>query len=1338
MTADSKTTPAILEQVMQVDRHRLRQTWRRLQRKEQAATELAKWNARATQSAERRSTRDSLVPPLEYDSELPISQHREEIIELLRDHQTIVVCGETGSGKSTQLPKICLEAGYGRAGMIGHTQPRRLAARAVASRLADELKTKVGELVGFKIRFSDSTSSNTLVKLMTDGILLAETQTDRFLDQYDVIIIDEAHERSLNIDFLLGYLKRIAVKRPDLRIIITSATIDPERFAKHFEDDRGPAPIVEVSGRTYPVELRYQESIGEDPDDHELSKAIAIAAEELMMEGSGDILTFLPTERDIRVTAKYLRGHLTNAGQEGRIEVLPLYARLSQAEQNRIFAPHSKRRIILSTNVAESSLTVPGIHFVIDTGLVRISRYAPKSKVQRLPIEAISQASANQRSGRCGRLGPGICIRLFSEEDFEKRPKFTTPEIRRSDLASVILQSHVLKLGSLAEFPLMDPPGAESIRDGERTLLELGAIDEVGKLTRVGKQLGALPCDPRVGRMLVDASERGCVPEVLIIAAAIECQDVRQRPAGYRDQADEAHLKFQDPFSDFLSYIRLWDFFEKLRSDLGRSRLKKALEKNFLSHQGFREWADVVRQLRELLVGAKIRVGKRKLRLDAINPEIFQKNTDQNRGKKGKQYQDDQDKALTKLKRPEHYAAIHQSLLSGMLSGIANRGDRHEYKAVRNLAVVLWPGSGLFRRQPKWIMASEIVETTRRFVRNVAEIDVEWVEQAAENLLKHSYSDPHWSRKSGAAMVYRKSTLYGLPVIMGRRVGLAPIDPENARNLLIEHGLVAGDWNCRESFYTQNQELQADLHELAQRTRSRDFILDRFHLGNFYSERLPHEIVDLHTLRNWCRKNKNSDAMQRLIMKPEDLIAHDDVLHRVETDFPNEIEIGHSAFPVEYHFEPGHEADGLTVTVPQAALRQVSQESLGWLVPGMLEEKVLLLIRSLPKAKRTNFVPAPDVAKQLAELLETADRNQPFSTVLCSLMTDHAGERIKPSDFDFDKLPQHLQVLVRVVDDEGAVLEASRDVEQLKQDYAVGEQSVGGQLAPEDDWTDQRVNFETFEKLHETVTVRRGGVLVAAYPALRDRGEFVEQCLVDTEWEAHRVSMMGWTRLLAQKNNRSLRSQVAHLPNIDQAAMKLSKLVSPQQLRPQLQDLILRTALIDDQPLMRDRIDMESRNTGASGKISVAAQEISIWLPKLAAEYHQVRLKQEKAPVSWKEVFEDIAQQIARLFPDNFLQEIAWHNLAEYPRYLKAIQLRIEKLASGGLPKDRKIRQPIVEALEFYDEVEEKCTTQHQLELRENLRWLIEEFRVSVFAQTLGTKEKVSEKRIRDFMFKLQ
>ncbi|MEM8736164.1 MAG: ATP-dependent RNA helicase HrpA, partial [Planctomycetota bacterium] len=614
MSLNTEEAHAMLDGVMQSDRHRLLQRFRKLQQQasKESNADFAKWQSDVADSVERVSVRESSIPSLEFPEELPISAHREEIVDLLKTRQAIVVCGETGSGKSTQLPKFCLDAGLGRRGIVGHTQPRRLAARAVSSRLAEELGSKVGELVGFKIRFTDTTKSNTLVKLMTDGVLLAETQSDRFLDQYDALIIDEAHERSLNIDFLLGYLRKIQSRRPSLRLIITSATIDPERFSKHFADEHGDAPIVEVSGRTYPVEVRYRPPAEElDGDsspysDDLQSRAIADAVDELDEEGHGDVLTFLPTERDIRVTAKYLRGHFASRGLEKAVEILPLYARLSQAEQNKIFAKHGKRRIVLATNVAESSLTVPGIRYVIDTGLVRISRYAPRSRVRRLPVESVSQASANQRSGRCGRLGPGVCIRLYAEDDFAKRPAFTTPEIKRSDLASVILQSHVLRLGQLEDFPLLETPGPESIRDGRRTLNELGAIDEEGRLTTIGRQLGRLPCDPRVGRMLIEADQRGCLAEVVIIAAALECQDVRQRPAGQRPQADEAHEEFIDPHSDFLSFLRLWYFFENLRSQLGRSRLQKALQKKFLSYQSFREWADVVRQLRELLSSAKM------------------------------------------------------------------------------------------------------------------------------------------------------------------------------------------------------------------------------------------------------------------------------------------------------------------------------------------------------------------------------------------------------------------------------------------------------------------------------------------------------------------------------------------------------------------------------------------------------------------------------------------------------------------------------------------------------------------------------------------------------------
>lgn len=1319
---------------MQADRFSLNKAWERIQKSGAKELELQKWQARADASAAIRQKRLESLPQLEYDPELPITGHREQLVELLKTRQVVVVCGETGSGKSTQLPKICLEAGLGIAGTIGHTQPRRLAARAVASRLADELHTQVGELVGYKIRFNDQTRSNTLVKLMTDGVLLAETQSDRFLDQYDAIIIDEAHERSLNIDFLMGFLRQLTVRRPDLRLVITSATIDPQRFADHFADEQGPAPIVEVSGRTYPVEVRYRpiQSENESFEDSAMLRGVTDAVEELFAEGPGDILTFLPTERDIRATAKHLRGHFTRIGTDKAIEILPLYARLSQAEQNKIFAGHTKRRIVLATNVAESSLTVPGIHYVIDTGLVRISRYAHRSKVQRLPIEDISQASANQRSGRCGRLGPGTCIRLFAEDDFERRPKFTTPEIRRSDLASVLLQSMVLRLGPIGEFPLLDPPSTEAIRDGERTLLELGAMDENGRLNKIGRQLGALPCDPRVGRMLIEANERGCLSEVLIIAAAIECQDVRQRPAGQRPQADEAHQTFQDPHSDFLSYIRLWDFYDKLRSDLGRSRLQRALNQKFLSYQGFREWADVVRQLKELLAGARLRVGKRMLNLDKIDPALFEKDAPKRGGGPRKPNKSTvEEKALAKLKRPEGYAAIHQSLLTGLLGGIAQKGDKHEYKAARGLTVSLWPGSGLFRRQPRWIVAAEIVETNRQYARTAAEVDVEWVETAAASLLKHSYSDPHWSSKTGSAMVYKRSTLYGLPIVAGKRVPLAPIDRETSRRLLIEHGLVAGEWRCNEKFYVHNQELLADMHELAQRTRSREFILDRFHLANFYNQHLPLEVYDLTSLRSWLKKHSGSAAEQPLWMKPEDLLPPSVPVEAVGEQFPNVIDVGATALPLEYHFEPGHEADGVTLTVPSAALRQLSEEFLGWLVPGLLEEKILYLIKSLPKSLRTCFVPAPDVAKKLANQLADVPKDRAFTSELCAAMKAHAVEPVTASDFEMEKLPPHLRFLIRVVDDDGNPVEESRDLVHLQDSYAGCGPAVGLDQPEASDWTNRKVTPQDFDSVPEQVMIRKGGLTVAAFPALVDLGQEVELRLIDTQQDAERVSRLGSVRLFSLKHNRSLRSQVAHLPAIEQCSMKLAHLVPVNLLRSQLQDLVVRIALVEGQPIVRERDEFEARNARATSAISIAAQEISSWLPKLADEVHELRLRVEKAPAPWKEVFDEIAEQTQHLFVEEFLRTVPWNALAEYPRYLKAIGMRIDKLKSGGLPKDRKLREPIEQAWQEYLSL---CKTNLPVTKLEQLHWMLEEFRVSVFAQTLGTKQTVSAKRVREFL----
>lgn len=1358
----------LLSEVMLRDRHRLRSQWQRLQTQLRSGTADAaarqRWQAQQeTWLAQVEASRAlvlqrtlSIPDRLSFDPELPITGRREEIADLIKQRQTIVVCGETGSGKSTQLPKICLEAGLGRRGLIGHTQPRRLAARAVATRLAEELGSRVGERVGFKIRFTDKTAPATLVKLMTDGVLLAETQSDRFLDAYEAIIIDEAHERSLNIDFLLAYLRRLLARRPDLKLIITSATIDPGKFADYFADDLGPAPIIEVQGRTYPVEIRYRDDddllddqnglVALSPTDGTPLTALARAVDELCATGPGDILVFLPTERDIRLAAKYLRGWFTAQGNLSRIDILPLYARLSEAEQNRIFQSHGQRRIVLATNVAESSLTVPGIHFVVDTGVARISRYAPRQRVQRLPVEAVSQASADQRAGRCGRLGPGVCIRLYSETDYTSRPRFTTPEIRRSDLAAVLLQSAMLRLGPLLELPLLDPPMPEAVRDGERTLREIGAFDDRHQLTRIGTELGKLPCDPRVGRMLLAAHENNVLNDVLVIAAALEAQDVRLRPPGQQTAADEAQLEFRDPHSDFLSLLRLWHFYENIRGTLSRSRLGKALDQKFLSLQRYREWADIVRQLKEMLASAGYKVGAPHIALTPVDRESLQAEmVSRSSGQGGPRSGGGRDRQPAAVgprnrHRPEGYDAIHQSLLTGLLSGVATLVDNRQYQGAGGLTFSVWPGSGLFQRSPKWIVAAEIVETTRRYGRTVAEIDVAWLEKLAAPLLKHSYSDPHWSRKAQAAMVYRRSTLYGLPIVDRRPVQLAPIDAAMARTMLIRHALVQGESQCREKFLLHNQKVLKDLQELAERTRRRDLLVDPYALEMFYAQRLPEEVIDLPSLRKWLANNAGKPADQSLHVKPEDVLGQA-IVQPPREHFPDQLPVGPTKLPLSYRFHPGDPSDGVTVTVPQLALRQVSEEALGWLVPGLLEDKLLHMIRSLPKHLRRNFVPAPDAARQLAKELAAQPRDVPFSTAVCALMSRHAGEPIRPTDFDWQKLPEHLRFRIAVVDDQGKVIETSRDLPKLQTELAAESAALepdSGQAALPAEWNGRRVTSLDIKRLPDSITMMRGGVKVAAFPALVDEGDAVAMRLVDNRADAQQLSQRGWLRLYAIKYRRELTSQVSHLPKLDKVSVLLARLVSPAVLRDQLKDLIARIAFIEDQPPLREVVDYEARMVDAVRRISVATQDVAVWLPGLAEHYHAVRLAMESAPGPWREVADDIAAQMSDLTADQFLTRVPWSDLKEYPRYFHAAKLRWEKLRSGGVPKDRKQREPVERLWARYKALLDSPTAAQHRDTLHSVRMLIEELRVSLFAQQLGTRQSVSVKRIEELLSSIE
>ena len=1105
---------------MLADVHWLRQQVRklgRLKKESKPSDKLeAKFNERLEASISRCKSRQEAVPTIEFDSDLPIFGHRDEIVAALREHQVIVVAGETGSGKSTQLPKICLEAGFGIRGLIGHTQPRRIAARSVAARIAEELKSPLGESVGFKIRFQDKTNPKTFIKLMTDGILLAEAASDRFLEQYEVIILDEAHERSLNIDFLLGMLHGLLQKRPELKLIITSATIDAERFGEHFGTTETSAPVINVEGRTYPVEVRYRGLEDEEGRQLNVFQGIINAVHELSHEG--DILVFLPTERDIREAAKRLRAD--KLMQQQQREVLPLYARLSTAEQNKIFRPGAAKRIVLATNVAESSLTVPRIHCVIDTGTARISRFSSRLRMQRLPIESVSQASADQRKGRCGRLGPGICIRLFDEEDFLARSPFTTPEIRRTNLASVILQAKYLRLGEVDTIPFLDPPRPETIREGYKTLFEIGAVDDHRRLTEIGQTLARLPVDPRIGRIVLAGHDERCLSEVLIIASAMEVQDPRVRPIEKQQAADEQHKQFSDERSDFLSFLNLWNFLEEQREKLSRGKFQRMCERTFLSPARIREWHEVHRQLRQTAIEQRLKLGKRRDEPDAD--------------------------------------AIHRALLTGLLSCSAHLADEREYTGAGGNKFFLWPGSGLSRAKPKWVVAAEIVETSKRFGRTAAKINPTWLEELGGHLTKHNYVDPHWHRKSQSVMAFENVSLFGLPVVKRRRVPFGHLDPDTARRLFIEKGLVEQEMDADDHFYRNNTRVREEAEALASKTRKREFIFDEYQLYSFYDERIPADVYDMASLRRAIKKSK--ELRERLCMSVSDLFGEDEALDR--DAFPPHLDVGSMQLPLEYHFEPGADNDGVTVTVPKEAVSQLHPEQLDWLVPGLLEEKLIGLIRALPKPIRRGLVPAPDTAKKVAEEIEFG--NGAFLQQVAKQFSQHAGEPINPSDFRIEKLGPHLRMRIRVVDSDGEQQGVGRDARELQKELAASGQIEAGPVVPESEWHRDNVTDWDFGDLPEEVSVARGGIHVTLYPALV---EFEDQSLglrlEETRTSAEVATRNGVCRLFQTKNQRSIRSQVRNLPRWKEICLWSSSLFPRDTLEDQLSQLISTVAILD-------------------------------------------------------------------------------------------------------------------------------------------------------------------------------
>lgn len=1343
-------------QAMLGDQFRLRRSLNSLSRAASAKKSfdkgLKKLEEQLATSVDRRTKRLTQLPKVSLNEDLPIAARVDEITAAIREHQVIIVCGETGSGKSTQLPMMCLSAGRGVGGTIGHTQPRRIAARSVAARVAEELKTHVGGHVGFKIRFNDTTKPETYIKLMTDGILLAESQTDQFFNQYDTIIIDEAHERSLNIDFLMGRLKQILPKRKELRLIITSATIDAARFAAFFGTAEKLAPVINVEGRTFPVEMRYRPLVDDEDanqdnstngpggaankpkrrSEPDVQRAILDAVDELSAIDQGDILIFMPTERDIHETAKSLRGRLVGEQKRGRkTEVLPLYARLSNNDQNRIFNPGNDRRIVIATNVAESSLTVPGIRYVIDSGTARISRYSSRSRMQRLPIEPISRASADQRAGRCGRVAPGVCIRLYSEADFKQREQFTAPEIQRTNLASVILQTTALRLGRLEDFPFLEPPRTGTIVDGYRMLFELGALDEKNQLTEIGKKLSRLPVDPRVGRIVVAGDDEDCLNEILIIAAALEMQDPRERPIDQQQAADEKHAQFSDERSDFLSFLKLWDFYGQIRSNLSRGKLRKACQQNFLSYNRMREWVDIHHQLRELAEETGLKPKKRKLQFGtdgAVAKPAAVDAADEPRHRQRPKHK--------QTPHQEGFDPIHRALLAGFLGNVALLADKFEYTASGGQKVSVWPGSGLFKAKPKWIVAGELIETTKRYVRTVASIKPDWLEEVGGHLIKRTYSDPEWDSKAGSAMAFEKVTLFGLPVIPRRQVRYSRINAQRSREMLIQHGLVEGEIEIDLAFFFHNQKLLEELDGLQTRTRRYDLIADDEIRYEFYDQRIPQDVADAHQLRSWLKKAERTD---RFILHMEsETVRRDGTEEVTGQEFPVSLQVEQMKLPLEYNLEPGSPEDGVTISVPQEALNQLNQHRLGWLVPGLVEDKVVALIKSLPKSLRRQYVPAAETATEVIEQLTFGQHD--FEDQVARILAKIGQQAVDRSDFQLDRLPNHLRMNVRVVDESGNTMASGRDVAQLRKDLgAVASQT----FAKIDDsvWKRDGLNDWSFGELPAHVKLNRNGIQLTGYPSLIDNGDDVSMRLGDMAAKAAIETRAGIRRLAAIALRRFVKSQVDNLPQMNQWSMHAAAMGGGSLFRANLSDLVVDRSFFPEKgPYPRTAAAYQSQLKRARGLIPLAIQDVIAVMGPVMQGYADARkaINQTNSPM-WKYAVDDAKQQMKFLSAPGFLTSVQWGWLRQFPRYFQAIANRLRKLAKSGVTRDQTALEEIATCLARYQQRHDEHA--HRELVDPNLqyyRWMIEEYRVSLFAQELGTAVPVSSVRLEKQWGKVQ
>ena len=1306
-----------LNDIMQVDQRRLSARIHGIgkiksQEAQQAvADEIQQQIEQARLRVEQRKS--AVQNPIVFPETLPVSQRKAEIEKLLSEHQVIVVAGETGSGKTTQLPKMCLELGLGNLGTIGHTQPRRIAARSVAARIAEELQTELGDLVGYKVRFNDQISDNTQIKLMTDGILLAEIQTDRFLNQYSCLIIDEAHERSLNNDFILGYLKQLLPRRPDLKVIITSATIDVERFSKHFNN----APIIEVSGRTYPVEVRYRPVVEEDDQDQ--LQGILNAVDELQAEGRGDILIFMNGEREIRDTAEALQKQNLK-----HTEILPLFARLSAQEQNKIFHPSGLNRIVLATNVAETSLTVPGIKYVIDPGTARISRYSYRTKVQRLPIEPISQASANQRKGRCGRVSEGICIRLYSEEDFNNRPEFTDPEILRTNLASVILQMTALGLDDIEAFPFVDAPDKRHIQDGVKLLEELGAIqpkkyksrdgarlptraqnltDESTRqetrasestekkqgweLTPIGRQLAQLPVDPRLAKMLLSAVNFGSVYEVMIIVSALSIQDPRERPTEKQQASDEKHRRFADKKSDFLAFLNLWNYVQEQQKELTKNQFRRQCQKDFLNYLRIREWQDIYQQ---------IRLAVREMGLP-INSEKAE------------------------------YQQIHTALLSGLLSHIGlKEAEKQQYLGARNAHFAIFPNSVLFKKQPKWVMAAELVETSKLWGRMVAEIEPEWIEPLAEHLTKKSYSEPRWSKSRGAVIADEKVSLYGVPIVAARPVNYGSIDPTVSREIFIQSALVEGDWNTKHKFFKQNQQLIREVEELEHKSRRRDILVDERTLFEFYDQRIGTDVVSQKHFDTWWKKAEKQDP--ELLNFERSFLINDDAEQVSKLDFPNFWHQGNLKLKLAYQFEPGTDADGVTVHIPLPLLNQVEMTGFDWQIPGLREELVIALIKSLPKSYRRNFVPAPNYAQ--AFLGRAVPLEKPLLDTLIHELRRMTGVTVAAEHWHWEQIPSHLKMTFRVVAENGKKIAESMNLDELK--FSLKDRVQESISAVADDGIEQSgLHIWSFAELPQCYEQKQRGFSVKAFPAIVDEKDAVGIKLFETEFEQAVAMQQGLRRLLLLNVPSPIKYLHEKLPNKAKLGLYFTPFGRVLDLIDDCIACAVDKLIADFGCFVWNEEGFDKLRDFVRENVNEVTVDIAQKVEQILTLTHQLnqRLK-GKMDFTMAFALSDMKSQISGLIYQGFVQKSGYARLPDLLRYLQAIDKRMDKLAQD-VNRDRAAMLRVEQVQQAYQQLLAKLPKSKPIsdEVAE-IRYMIEELRVSLFAQQLGTKYQVSEKRV--------